>query len=144
MPRIQLSIPENPPLSTIQIPVRITDINYGNHLGNDSMVSMVHEARMQFLQQHQFTELNIGGISLIMSDLAVQFKNEAYYGDVLTIEIFVSNISRVSFQLIYKIRTTRNEKNLLIAVAATTMVGFNYTLKKVAPLTPGLTAILSI
>lgn len=144
MPRIQIAIPEGPPLATLQVPVRITDINYGNHLGNDSIVSIVHEARMQFLQQHQFTELNAGGNALIMSALAVQFKNEAFYGDVLTIEIFAIDISRVSFQLIYKISTIRNEKNLLIAVAATTMVGFNYDLKKVAPLTPGLIAILSI
>ncbi len=130
-------------MATLQVPVRITDINYGNHLGNDSIVSIVHEARMQFLQQHQFTELNAGGMSLIMSDLAVQFKNESYYGDELKIEIFATEISRVSFQLIYKISTIRNATEMLIAVATTTMVGFNYELKKVAPLTHNLVAILS-
>lgn len=143
MPRIHINIPESAPLSTLQIPVRITDINYGNHLGNDSIVSIVHEARMQFLQQHQFTELNAGGISLIMSDLAVQFKNESYYGDVLSIDIFAIDISRISFQLIYKITTSRNSKIVLIAIASTTMVGFNYELKKVTALPPELMHILS-
>lgn len=143
MPRIQITIPEGQPLRKLQVPVRITDINYGNHLGNDSIVSIVHEARMQFLQQHQFTEMNAGGTSLIMSDLAVQFKNESFYGDVLSVAIFASDISRVSFQLIYQITTSRNEKTLLIAVAATTMVGFNYDLKKIAPLSTALTGILS-
>lgn len=130
-------------MATLSVPVRITDINYGNHLGNDAIVSIVHEARMMFLQQHQFTELNAGGISLIMSDLSVQFKNESYYGDVLGIEIFAAEISRVSFQLVYKISTVRNDKLLLIAIAATTMVGFNYEMKKVAALTAALTGILS-
>lgn len=143
MPRVQISLPKSTPLATLQIPVRITDINYGDHLGNDSVVSIIHEARMQFLQQHHFTELDIAGVSLIMSDLAVQYKNEAYYGDRLTIEIFAGDITRISFQLIYKISTLRNDKPLLIALAVTTMVGYNYTSKKITALPGVFTSILT-
>ncbi len=140
--RVQIEIPEGTPKATIQIPVRITDINYGNHLGNDSIVSIIHEARMQFLRLHGFSELDAGGIALIMGDLAVQFKSEAFYGDNLTIEIYSSDITKVSFTLIYKITTIRIEKKLSIAIAATNMVCYNYSLKKISSITPGLLAIL--
>ena len=74
MPRIKIDLPEKFFNISINIPVRITDINYGDHVGNDSLVAIIHLARMQFLQQYGFTELNIEGIGLIMSDIFVEFK----------------------------------------------------------------------
>jgi len=35
-----------------QLPVRITDINYGGHVGNDRLLVFAHEARMRFLQHY--------------------------------------------------------------------------------------------
>jgi len=131
MPRILIKIPEGKPISTVTIPVRITDINYGGHLGNDAMVSIVHEARMKFFAKVGFTEMEAGGTSLIMSSLAVNYKNESFYGDVLSIDIFVEDLSKISFDLIYNISSVRNKKNLLIAVAQTNMVCYNYDLNKI-------------
>ena len=73
MARIKIDIPEQV-IGTFTIPIRIADINYGNHVGNDAFVSIIHEARMQWLQQYRYTELKIEGIGLIMSDLAIEFK----------------------------------------------------------------------
>ena len=58
-------------LTEVKVLVRISDINYGNHLGNDSLVSIIHEARILWLKSLNYTELNIEGTGLIMSDLAV-------------------------------------------------------------------------
>ncbi|MBN9349697.1 MAG: thioesterase family protein [Chitinophagaceae bacterium] len=142
MARVQIEIPDSKPKAILKIPVRITDINYGNHLGNDSMVSIIHEARMQFLKGHGFTELKVEGTGLIMGDLAIQFKNESHYGDILTVEIFTKDITKVSFNLVYKITTARNSKTILIAIASTNIVGYNYSLKKVSPIPAVLLAIL--
>lgn len=142
MARVQIHFPEKQPVAVVSIPVRITDINYGDHLGNDSIVSIIHEARVQFLKQHHIAELEPGGTSLIMSDLAISFKNESFYGDVLTIEIFSADISKVSFDLLYKISTTRNEKPLVVANAKTTMVCFNYSTKKVVSVPANFREIL--
>ena len=68
MARTRIELPQKS-IASFTIPVRITDINYGNHLGNSSLVEIIHEARMQFLSQHGFTEMNAGGSSLIMSEL---------------------------------------------------------------------------
>lgn len=130
MARIKIDIPQNI-IAEIIIPVRITDINYGNHLGNDALISIIHEARMQWLAKHQYTELNIAGTGLIMSDLAVEYKAESFYGDVLNVKIGVAEISSVSFELYYHIF---NQHNKEMAKAKTGMVCYDYGKKKVAPI----------
>jgi YbgC/YbaW family acyl-CoA thioester hydrolase len=130
MSRIKIAIPDNT-IATVIIPVRITDINYGNHLGNDALVSIIHEARVQWLKSNNYTEKEIEGTGLIMSDLAIEYIKEAFYGDVLQIKISSSEISRVSFDLYYTVQTNRNEKTILIAKAKTGMVCYDYIEKKV-------------
>ncbi len=88
MPRVKLELPENPVFAAT-IPVRITDINYGGHVGNDSLLSILHEARIQFLRHFGFTEQSIGGKGIIMSDAVLVYKAEIYYGTTLTVEIGV-------------------------------------------------------
>ncbi len=142
MPRIKLAFPEKA-LAQLSIPIRITDINYGNHVGNDSFVSLLHEARMQWLQHHGFTELAIDGVGLIMSELAIEFKGESFYGDQLDIAIACGEVTRVSFELFYRISTKRKEGDVLIAIAKTGMISYDYSAKKVSPLPASLMAILS-
>ena len=142
MARIKLEIPANK-IGTFQIPVRITDINYGNHVGNDSFIAIIHDARMQLLQQNGFTELNVDGTGLIMGDIAVEFKSEAFYGDTVAVEIFADNISKISFELYYKLATIRKGENILLANAKTGMVCYDYAAKKVAPIPEVLKKILN-
>ena len=130
MAKLKIEIPTQL-LTTIHLPVRINDINYGNHVGNSAFVGLLHEARLQWLQQHQLSELQCGGAGLIMSSLAVEFKNEAFYTDTLAIHIYKGAITKVSFELVYQITTNRNEKQIVIANAFTNMVCFNYDVKKV-------------
>jgi acyl-CoA thioester hydrolase len=130
MARVKLEIPVKK-IFTIDIPVRITDINYGNHVGNDALVSIIHEVRMQWLRTHNFTELNIGGAALIMADLSVEYKAESFYGDILNIAISIGEITKISFEIFYEVTTTRNDKKILISNAKTGMVCFDYTRRKV-------------
>lgn len=116
------------------IPVRITDLNYGGHLGNDSVLSLVHEARMQFLHSLGYSEMNFAGVSLIMSELAVDFKTEMMYGDIAVIGVAVSDVSRVTFDLIYQIRVDKNGKSVIAANIRTGMVCFDYDAKKIRPI----------
>jgi acyl-CoA thioester hydrolase len=130
MSRIKIDFPEKI-LTTITIPVRITDINYGNHVGNDSFVAIIHEARVQWLKQYQLSELNIGGAGLIMSDLALEFKSESFYGDIIEVKISAGEISRVGFELYYQLSVVRNDQTILLANAKTGMICYDYTTKKV-------------
>ena len=141
MSRIKLTMPLKI-IGTVQIPVRITDINYGNHLGNDALVSILHEARVLWLKQQQYTELNAGGTGLIMGDLAVEYLNESFYGDTLTISIATGDITRVSFELYYLVETGREEKSVPVARAKTGLICYDYQLKKVVVVPEALKKIL--
>ncbi|MEO7263843.1 MAG: thioesterase family protein [Ferruginibacter sp.] len=142
MARIKIDIPVEI-LCVIDIPVRISDINYGNHVGNDALVSIVQEARVQMLQRAGYkNELEIEGVGLIMAGLAMEYKKEAFYGDVLQIAISVNDITAVSFNLFFKINAQRNEQMIFVAKAKSEMVCYDYTIKKIAGIPSGLKIFL--
>lgn len=141
MARIKINIPVNN-IASVHIRVRISDINYGNHVGNDAFVSIIHEARLQWLQQNDFTELDIAGTGLIMSDLAFEFKTETFYGEDISIRISAGEISSVSFDLYYELTTIRNNEIVLLAKAKTGMVCYDYQNKKIAAISTQLKKLL--
>ena len=91
MERIKLNLPEKFNFSTI-IKIRITDLNYGGHVGNDSFLSLIHEARQQFLNHFGYSELQIENTSLIMADAAIEFKKELNYKDEVKISVAVRSL----------------------------------------------------
>ena len=133
MPRVTILLPKLFLFKTV-IPVRITDINYGNHLGNDKVLSIVHEARVQFLNHLGGSELDIMGVGLIMADAAIQYRSECFYGTDIEILVAVSEISKSTFDMLFLMRNKKDGKE--IARAKTGMVCFNYTKKMVVKI-PG-------
>ncbi|GAB2662825.1 hypothetical protein GCM10027036_15830 [Flavihumibacter cheonanensis] len=129
MGRIKLTMPTGFSFET-RIPVRITDLNYGGHVGNDTILSIIHEARMQFLRHAGYTELNFGGASLIMSDVAIEFKKELFYGEEVIAKVMATEFSRVGFDLYYQLLKTVSGETKIIANARTGMVCFDYINKK--------------
>ncbi len=127
MARVKLHIPGEEIFST-KISLRITDINYGNHLGNDALVGLLQETRVRWLLSLGLGELDVGGCGLIMADLAVEYKLEGFYNDQLSITLFVGDITAAGFELYYLIT---NQNNNIVAKAKTGMVCYNYELKKV-------------
>ena len=68
MQQVKLELPKEFSFSTT-IPIRITDLNYGGHVGNDTVLTLFHEARMQFLSFYGASEMNFGGVGLIMRNV---------------------------------------------------------------------------
>jgi YbgC/YbaW family acyl-CoA thioester hydrolase len=130
MARIKIDLPEHFSFSC-QIPVRITDINYGGHVGNDTILSIVQEARMQFFNHFGYTELNFEGAGTIMADVAIEFKKELFYGDVVIASVAIGEISKIGFDLFYKLEKQSIEKKILVAAAKTAIVCYDYEKKKV-------------
>src|SRR5450432_3116140 len=124
MPRVKIDLPAVFQFSSV-IPIRITDLNYGGHVGNDTVLSVIHEARMQFLHHYGYT-------GMIMSDVAIEFKNELFYGDKVKASVILTEISKVSFALYYKLEKETTGKLVITAIARTGMVCYNYEAKKIA------------
>lgn len=143
MARIRLDIPDDFSFTT-RIPVRITDLNYGGHVGNDTILTLMHEARMQFLQEAGYSELDLAGAALIMGNVAIEFKHEMFYGDHLEVSVAAGDFSRAGFDLYYKLEKITGDRRVLIAQAKTGMVCFNYQLRKVVAVPPGVPEKLAL
>lgn len=129
MARVSIDLPSHFRFST-DIPIRITDVNFGGHVGNDTVLSIIHEARMQFLKRFDYSETNFGGTGLIMTDAAIQYKNELFYGDTVRVFVAVADVSKVSFDVVYKLEKETGERTLLVARAKTGMACFDYERRK--------------
>jgi len=129
MSRIKIAVPESFHFSCL-IPVRITDINYGGHAGNDTILSLIHEARMQYLGSFGFTEMKLAGSGLIMADVGIEFKKELFYGEQVTAYVAAGDFSRIGFDLYYKLEKNTPEGISIVALAKTGMICYDYTKKK--------------
>jgi acyl-CoA thioesterase FadM len=132
MPRLKSELPASFSFSCI-IPVRITDVNYGNHVGNDAILSIIHEARMQYLQHLGYTEMQFAGVGMIMSEVTIEFNRELFYGETVIASVTAGNISKIGFTLFYKLEKNASEKKLLVATAKTGMICYDYGKKKIMP-----------
>lgn len=130
MSRIKIDLPSTFSFQTA-IGIRITDINYGGHVGNDTILSLLHEVRVQFLAQHGYSELSFAGAGLIMADVGIEFKSEVFYGEKLMASVTAAGFSKVSFDLYYKLEKRKGDKMIIVAQAKTGMVCYDYTQKKI-------------
>ena len=120
MARVKLEIPKKFLFST-DIKVRISDINYGNHLGNDAVLTLVHEARLQFLNEH----------GLMLTDAIIVYKSQGFYGDVLAIHVAIRDFNKYGCDFLFKIEHKDNGRE--VARAKTGIVFFDYSKQKIAP-----------
>lgn len=171
MSRVEIIFPDVTHFNT-ELDVRIGDVNQGNHLGHDRMITMIHEARIQFFRALGYEELDIDGVGTLVADLAISYQNEAFYGDHLRFDISVQDISRKSCQFIYRVvrvsgssavqgiegvKATEKPKgeaesgdvssnhvksDELIALAKTGVVFFDYALRKSVAVPVGFIAQL--
>lgn len=135
MARVKIVFPDYNPLFTATIPVRIGDVNYADHVGNDAILSIIHEARMQMLRHNGYTELNAGGNSMIMADVMIAYKAEAFYGDSLSVKVYADEVTGSTFSLLYHLSVVRDGKSISVAHAKTGMVCFDYDARKIVAIT---------
>ena len=127
MARIKISLPSSFSFQT-ELQIRITDLNYGGHVGNDTILTLLHEARMQYLKSLGYSELDFAGVGLIMSDVAIEFRHELFYGKPVSAFVTIDEFTRAGFTIFYRLVTAEDQ---LIAAAKTGMVCFDYGARKV-------------
>lgn len=89
MERVQLDFPDAAIIHRHALSVRVTDMNYGRHLGHDALVSLLHEARIQAFAALDLPEWDMHGYPSVVADLAVQYQSEARWPDTLVVETAV-------------------------------------------------------
>jgi acyl-CoA thioesterase FadM len=132
MARLKLAFPEDQYCYSTHLTVRVTDINSANHLGNDSMISMISEARARFFFDFGIGETQGDGVGTIVTDLATTYKTEAHARDQLLFEVGVMDFNKYGGDIIFRI--TRPQDNALVAMAKSGFVFFNYRSAQVVPM----------
>ncbi|RUR32038.1 thioesterase [Vreelandella andesensis] len=89
MERVTLDFPTAAIIHRHPLTVRVTDMNYGRHLGHDALVSLCHEARVHAFAALGLPEWDMKGYPSVVVDLAVQYQSEARWPDALIIETAV-------------------------------------------------------
>ena len=123
MPRVKL---DELPSYEFQhhLTVRATDINNAGHLGNEALLGLVNKARAQFLKQLKFNAIiqDDQHIGVIIADLVVNFRAEAFAQDQLTIDCQIGEMGERSFRLFHRIRRAEQ----VIALVDVGTVAYDY------------------
>lgn len=127
MARVTLDLPEQF-IFTTELPVYINFINYGGHLGNDAVLTLIHEARVRFFQAHGYTELDIEGRGIVMADAMIVYKSEGFQGDLIVIEIALTDFVPYGCDIVYRLTNKATGKE--VARAKTGIVFFDYQARK--------------
>lgn len=125
--RIKIDIPDRAHNFHTAFTLTVGDLNYGNHLGNDRLLMLAHEARMRFFSDLGHTELNFFGKGLIMVDSAVQYQAQGHWGDVIDATLWLEPFRSTGFSLFYKFKKGETP----LATVKTGMAFFDYDSSKV-------------
>ncbi len=123
MPRIKLKPPETFAFR-MERSVGLSDLNYAKHLDSLSMLQILHEARLQYLASLGFTEEDIFGLGLVVTDLAVDFRSESFANDVLVIDVGIGKVSRYGLDICLQV--TNSALDSIVCMAKMGVVLFDF------------------
>ena len=131
MARIQIRLPARFAFST-SITLYQSHLNYGGHLDNALLLTLVSEARVRFFKSLGYTELDIEGVGILVSDAALQYRSEAFHGEVMVIRLGAADLGRKGFDMVWSMNEQSTQRE--VARGKTGIVFFDYATRKVAPM----------
>jgi acyl-CoA thioesterase FadM len=114
--------------------VGISDLNYARHMDSVAMMRLLQEARLQFLASLGFTEGNIYGLGMVVTDLATDFRSESFANDRLNVDVGVCKFNKYGFDIGFQI--TNRALDTVVCIAKVGVVFFDFDNHKLAEL-PG-------
>ena len=139
MPRVKVGLPDKF-LYSMGRSVGISDLNYAKHLDSVAMVNILQEARLQFLANLGFTESNIYGLGIVVTDMAVDYRSESFANDCLLIDVGISNINRYGFDI--GMQVTNSALEAVVCNAKIGVVFFDFDRHKIAQVPPAFKGLL--
>lgn len=117
MARVQIPLPEQFMFST-DIALHVSHMNWGGHLDSAQLLVVVSEARERFFVSLGYSQTNIEGLSLVMADAAQRYLSEAFYGDVMIVQMSISEWYDKGFDLVWKMINGSNESVVALGKSA--------------------------
>lgn len=135
MARVSIPMPPRFPFA-MEMSIPIAFINRGNHLGNDSLIACLNEARLAFMLERFAEPYGVAGGAMINADLAVEYKAEAYHGERLQIEVAIGDVYRHGCDFLYRVSVVGDGR--VVAHAKTGMLLFDLQAKQLVELPESL------
>lgn len=130
MARIHIQLPEQFAFAT-EITLYQSHMNYGGHLDNALLLTLVSEARVRFFKALGYTELDVEGVGILVADAAVQYRSEAFYGEVMQVQMTATDLGAKGCDLVWCMREQNSQRE--VARGKTGIVFFDYNRRQVAP-----------
>ncbi|ACV36406.1 thioesterase family protein [Accumulibacter sp.] len=129
MARVQIHLPDHFVFST-DIALYVGHINYGGHLDNALLLSLVSEARVRFFKSLGYTELDVEGRGIVVADAALQYQSEAFHGEVMVVDMVADEFRSKGCDLVWRMRDKATQRD--VACGKTGIVFFDYAARKTA------------
>lgn len=130
MPRVEIHLPDRYTFTT-DLPIYVGHINYGNHLDNAQLISLVSEARARFFMSLGYTELDVEGVGIVIADVAAQYRSEARHGETMVVAMAAGHFGKYGCDLTW--RMTDKASGREVARGKHGIVFFDYAARKPAP-----------
>ena len=115
-----------------EMTIQAGHLNYRRHLGHDSIVRIMHEARANLLHALGLDELDLGDgkTACVTADMVVNYKSEGFMFDTLRIESHIDEITPGGFRVYHRMM----RDGQVVAIAEVGLVGFDYASRAHAPI----------
>lgn len=115
---------------SISLTVRVNDLNYANHVAHQNYFSFFQEARIAYLAQLGFSELDIDGYGMILTEATCKYKQQLWMNDTIQVGCRVSALAKKHFIMDYQIL----KMDSLCAEGRTVNLCYDYSSKKIVDL----------
>ncbi len=133
MPRLHFDLPERFRFST-DIQIYISHVNYGGHLDNAQLLTLVSEARMRFFKALGYHEGNVDGCAIVVGDIGARYQSEGFHGEVMRVEMEPGDFNKYGFDLAFRMREQTSGRD--VACGKVGIVFVHPGVKKVALVPP--------
>ena len=134
MARVSIELPTLFPFST-DITLYLSHMNYGGHLDNALLLTVVSEARLRYLKSMGYSELDVEGVGIIVADAALQYRSEAFHGEVMQVAMAATEFNKYGCDLVWQMCEQASGRE--VARGKTGIVFFDYGSKKVVGVPEG-------
>ncbi len=121
------------------IEVRLADTDAMGHVNNAAYLTYLEIGRAEYCEQvtDEPFQLGVHGAEegMILAEMRVTYRSQAYYGETLTVETRVDRIGRSSFTMSHRLTApdSRYGQARLVAVADSVLVSFDYRAERPIP-----------
>lgn len=117
------------------VKVRFAETDANQHMSHVSAVIYMEQARSEFMESLELfhpTKIVQEGKTFVLAKQTIEYKQQAYYNDVIHVYCRVSRIGRSSIDMEYALYTP--QRDAVVCIGSSTVVYFDQLEQKSTPL----------